>query len=60
MSANLHLIERHEHSKAAQMVAGTHSVFRVGLHYIAATRRPCTSFFRGIPEHTGVVRVIGL
>lgn len=57
-SFNLHLIERHEHSKAAQMVAGTHSVFSVGLHHTAATRRPCPSFLRGIPEHTGVVRFI--
>lgn len=58
MNFNLHLIECHENSKAAQMVAGTHGVVRVGLHYTATVRRPCTSFFRGIPEHTGVVRFI--
>lgn len=57
---DLYLIHRHEHSKAAQMVARANSVIRVGLHHTAATGRPCPSIFRGIPEHTGVVKFIQL
>lgn len=53
-SINLYVIERHENSKAAEMGAGAHSVFRGGLHHFAATRGPCASFLRGIPEHTDV------
>lgn len=52
---NLHLVERHEHREAAQVVAGAHGVFRVGLQHAASTVRPRPTSLRGVPEHTGVV-----
>lgn len=52
---NLHLVERHEHREAAQVVAGAHGVFRVGLQHTASTVRPRPTSLRGVPEHTGVV-----
>lgn len=54
-SFNLHLVERHEHRKAAQVVAGAHGVFIVGLQHAASTVRPGPTSLRGVPEHTGVV-----
>lgn len=57
-NSNLHIIEGHEHSKGAQVVAGAHSVFRVGLHNPAASSRPRPSTHSGIPVHTGVAASI--
>lgn len=59
-SVHLHIVEGHEHSKGAQVVAGAHGEFRVGLHRRAAVGRPAPVPMGSLPEHTQVETPVSL